>query len=107
MLMRFSKVSRDGVYTKPPHAKLSYGSMVLLRSVLIKQMALYLSRATTVATRYLTVRRQFNNPTSRSADDPHPELETQVINYPMVQNRLFPMIAQAYALFAAGSCMMD
>ncbi|KAF9199511.1 acyl-coenzyme A oxidase [Haplosporangium sp. Z 27] len=107
MLMRFSKVSREGVFTKPPHAKLSYGSMVLLRSVLIKQMALYLSRATTVSTRYLTVRRQFNNPTSRNDADINPGLETQVINYPMVQNRLFPMIAQAYALFAAGSSMMD
>ncbi|KAG0049484.1 acyl-coenzyme A oxidase [Gryganskiella cystojenkinii] len=107
MLMRFSKVSKDGVYTKPPHAKLSYGSMVLLRSVLIKQMALYLSRATTVSTRYLTVRRQFNNPTSRNDADLNPGLETQVINYPMVQNRLFPMIAQAYALFAAGQVMME
>ncbi|KAG0199347.1 acyl-coenzyme A oxidase [Mortierella sp. GBA30] len=107
MLMRFSKVSRDGVYTKPPHAKLSYGSMVLLRSVLIRQMALYLSRATTVTTRYLTVRRQFNNPTSRNDADLNPGLETQVINYPMVQNRLFPMISQSYALFAAGSCMME
>ncbi|KAF9998019.1 acyl-coenzyme A oxidase [Entomortierella chlamydospora] len=107
MLMRFSKVSREGVFTKPPHAKLSYGSMVLLRSVLIKQMAFHLSRATTVSTRYLTVRRQFNNPTSRNDADINPGLETQVINYPMVQNRLFPMIAQAYALFAAGSVMMD
>ncbi|KAF9349411.1 acyl-coenzyme A oxidase [Mortierella sp. AD094] len=107
MLMRFSKVSREGVFTKPPHAKLSYGSMVLLRSVLIKQMALYLSRATTVSTRYLTVRRQFNNPTSRNDADINPGLETQVINYPMVQSRLFPMIAQAYALFAAGSAMMN
>ncbi|KAF9432516.1 acyl-coenzyme A oxidase [Entomortierella beljakovae] len=105
MLMRFSKVSREGVFTKPPHAKLSYGSMVLLRSVLIRQMAGYLSRSTTVATRYLTVRRQFNNPTSRN-DAENPTLETQVINYPMVQNRLFPMIAQSYALFAAGSVMM-
>ncbi|KAF8937097.1 acyl-CoA dehydrogenase/oxidase [Dissophora ornata] len=106
MLMRFSKVSRDGVYTKPPHDKLSYGSMVLLRSVLIRQMGLFTSRSTTVATRYLTVRRQFNNPTQRNDADLNPGLETQVINYPMVQNRLFPMIAQAYALFAAGSVMM-
>ncbi|KAG0250848.1 acyl-coenzyme A oxidase [Mortierella polycephala] len=105
MLMRFSKVSRDGVYTKPPHAKLSYGSMVFLRSVLIRHMALYFSRATTVATRYLTVRRQFNNPTSRNDSALNPTLETQVINYPMVQNRLFPMIAQSYAFFAGGSQM--
>ncbi|KAG0033897.1 acyl-coenzyme A oxidase [Podila clonocystis] len=107
MLMRFSKVSREGVYTKPPHAKLSYGSMVLLRSVLIRHMGQYLSRATTVTTRYLTVRRQFNNPTQRNDSDLNPGLETQVINYPMVQNRLFPMIAQSYALFAAGQVMME
>ncbi|KAK3828855.1 MAG: palmitoyl-CoA oxidase [Benniella sp.] len=106
MLMRFSKVSRDGVFTKPPHAKLSYGSMVLLRSVLVRQMGGFLSRATTIATRYLTVRRQFHNPTQRNDSDLNPGLETQVINYPMVQNRLFPMIAQAYALNAAGSVMM-
>ena len=80
--------------------------MVLLRSVLIRQMAMYLSRSTTIASRYLTVRRQFNNPTQRNDADLNPGLETQVINYPMVQNRLFPMIAQAYALFAAGSEMM-
>ncbi|KAF9336377.1 Peroxisomal acyl-coenzyme A oxidase 1 [Podila minutissima] len=107
MLMRFSKVSKDGVYTKPPHAKLVYGSMVLLRSVLIRQMALYLSRATTVATRHLTVRRQFKNPTSRNDSDLNPSLETQVINYPMVQNRPFRMIAQSYALFTAGQVMME
>ncbi|KAF9167312.1 acyl-coenzyme A oxidase [Actinomortierella ambigua] len=105
MLMRFSKVSRDGVYTKPPHAKLSYGSMVLLRSVMIRQAGNYLSRAATISTRYLTVRRQFNNPTVRR-DTTNPQLETQVINYPMVQNRLFPLIAQSYALFAAGQQMM-
>jgi acyl-CoA oxidase len=81
--------------------------MVLLRSVLIRQMGQFLSRATTVATRYLTVRRQFNNPTQRNDADLNPGLETQVINYPMVQNRLFPMVAQAYALFAAGSVMMN
>ncbi|KAG0006937.1 acyl-coenzyme A oxidase [Modicella reniformis] len=145
MLMRFSKMSRDGVFTKPPHAKVSMttclSSITLFNSVqsmdvmtylssicpstktyqcsfrmarwsccarvLIKQMSFYLSRATTVATRNLTVRRQFNNPTARNDTDINPGLEIQVINYPMVQNRLFPMITQAYAHFAAGSVMME
>ncbi|KAF9897176.1 hypothetical protein BX616_006058, partial [Lobosporangium transversale] len=104
MLMRFAKVSRDGQYTRPPHSKLSYGSMILLRSGMVREASMVLGRATTIATRYSTVRRQFHVPTSRKDID-NPKLETQVINYPMVQARLFPMIAQAYAILAAGKKM--
>ncbi|KAF9950383.1 acyl-coenzyme A oxidase [Mortierella alpina] len=104
MLMRFAKVTKDGQYIKPPHSKLAYGSMVLLRSQMIRGAALTLARATTIATRYTTARRQFKVPTSRK-DEKNPALETQVINYPMVQSRLFPWIASAYAMFAAGSMM--
>ncbi|KAF9202782.1 acyl-coenzyme A oxidase [Haplosporangium sp. Z 27] len=106
MLMRFAKVTRDGKYVKPPHSKLSYGSMVLLRSGMVRGAALTLARATTIATRYATVRRQFHVPTSRR-DTVNVKLETQVINYPMVQARLFPMIAQAYAILAAGDNMLN
>ncbi|KAG0246049.1 acyl-CoA dehydrogenase/oxidase C-terminal [Mortierella sp. GBAus27b] len=104
MLMRFAKVTRDGQYIKPPHSKLSYGSMVLLRSYMVYDSAIALARAATIATRYTTVRRQFNVPTSRR-DSSNPALETQVINYPMVQSRLFPIVAQTYALLAAGKKM--
>ncbi|KAF8936565.1 acyl-coenzyme A oxidase [Dissophora ornata] len=104
MLMRFAKVTRDGQYIKPPHSKLSYGSMVLLRSQMVRGAAMTLARAATIATRYTTVRRQFHVPTSRRDSD-NPTLETQVINYPMVQSRLFPMIAQIYAILAAGNMM--
>ncbi|KAG0265945.1 hypothetical protein DFQ27_000253 [Actinomortierella ambigua] len=106
MLMRFSKVTKDGQYIKPPSSKLAYGSMVLIRSYMIRVAALNLARAATIATRYATVRRQFNVPTS-IRDEANPKLETQVINYPMVQARLFPIIAQAYALFAAGETMIN
>ncbi|KAG0198288.1 acyl-coenzyme A oxidase [Mortierella sp. GBA30] len=106
MLMRFAKVTRDGQYIKPPHSKLAYGSMVLLRSHMVRGAALTLARATTIATRYTTVRRQFHVPTSRK-DSVNPTLETQVINYPMVRSRLFPMIAQVFAMLAAGSMMRD
>ncbi|KAF9975457.1 acyl-coenzyme A oxidase [Actinomortierella ambigua] len=105
MLMRFSKVTRDGQYIQPPSSKLAYGSMVLLRSQMVRGAALTLARAATIATRYSTVRRQFNVPTSRR-DEANPKLETQVINYPMVQARLFPIIAQAYAMNAAGHSMI-
>ncbi|KAF9583301.1 hypothetical protein BGW38_009793 [Lunasporangiospora selenospora] len=104
MLMRFAKVTRDGKYIKPPHSKLSYGSMVLLRSQMVHGAGMILARATTIATRYTTVRRQFNVPTSLK-DTTNPHLETQVINYPMVQARLFPMVAQVFAMLAAGKKM--
>ncbi|KAG0305821.1 acyl-coenzyme A oxidase [Linnemannia gamsii] len=104
MLMRFAKVTRDGQYIKPPHSKLAYGSMVLLRSHMVRGAGITLARAATIATRYTTVRRQFHVPTSRK-DAANPALETQVINYPMVQSRLFPIIAQSYAMLAAGNKM--
>lgn len=80
--------------------------MVLLRSHMVRGAATTLARAATIATRYTTVRRQFKVPTSRK-DTANPTLETQVINYPMVQARLFPMIAQIYAILAAGNAMSD
>ncbi|KAF9362238.1 acyl-coenzyme A oxidase [Mortierella sp. NVP85] len=104
MLMRFAKVTKDGQYITPPHSKLSYGSMVLLRSYMVRDAAMDLARAATIAVRYSTVRRQFNVPTSRK-DASNPSLETQVINYPMVQARLFPIVAQSYAILAAGNKM--
>ncbi|KAF9421515.1 acyl-coenzyme A oxidase [Podila epigama] len=106
MLMRFAKVTRDGQYIKPPHSKLAYGSMVLLRSHMVRGASMTLARAVTIATRYTTIRRQFNVPTSRR-DTENTALETQVINYPMVQARLFPMLAQVYAILAAGNQMRE
>jgi len=78
--------------------------MVLLRSHMVRDAAMDLARAATIAIRYSTVRRQFNVPTSRK-DASNPSLETQVINYPMVQARLFPIVAQCYAILAAGNKM--
>ncbi|KAG0236657.1 acyl-coenzyme A oxidase [Actinomortierella wolfii] len=106
MLMRFAKVTKEGEYIKPPSSKLAYGSMVLLRSYMVRGAGLTLARAATIATRYSTVRRQFHVPTSRR-DEANPKLETQVINYPMVQARLFPIIAQTYAMLAAGDNMIN
>ncbi|KAL1918601.1 uncharacterized protein VTP21DRAFT_2623 [Calcarisporiella thermophila] len=97
MLMRFSKVTKDGEYIKPPHSKLSYGSMVALRAMLVRQSGMTLSRGVTIASRYLTVRRQFSD---------GGEMERQVINYPSVQHRIFPLIATTYALCLTGDEMI-
>jgi len=36
MLMRFAKVSRDGKYEKPPHAKFNYTTMVMVRTGMVE-----------------------------------------------------------------------
>lgn len=58
MLMRFSKVTKEGVYQPPKHSKLGYGAMVFVRSVMIRDQAMQLGAACTIATRYSAVRRQ-------------------------------------------------
>ena len=53
-----TQVKRDGTYVKPSVAKVSYGTMVLVRSGLVRYSSDMLSRACTIATRYSIVRRQ-------------------------------------------------
>lgn len=56
--LRRSQVKQDGTYVKPATAKVSYGTMVLVRSGLVYHSSDMLSRACTIATRYSAVRRQ-------------------------------------------------
>jgi len=58
MLMRYAKVSPEGVYTKPPHAKIAYGTMIAVRAFLVRSAAFDLSKGVTIAVRYSCVRRQ-------------------------------------------------
>ncbi|RKP04978.1 acyl-CoA dehydrogenase/oxidase [Thamnocephalis sphaerospora] len=91
MLMRYAKVSRDGVYTKPIHDKLAYGGMTYVRVILVENSSEILSRACMIAARYLTVRRQ--GPVKTPGD-----LEPQALDHLMVQYRIIPLIAQTYAM---------
>ncbi|KND04432.1 uncharacterized protein SPPG_00161 [Spizellomyces punctatus DAOM BR117] len=93
MLMRYSRVTREGAYIKPPHDRLSYGTMTYVRVTLVDQSFFYLSRAVTIATRYTAVRRQ-NRDQSISGMDGG---EVTVMDYGMVQHRLFPLIVLSYA----------
>jgi acyl-CoA oxidase len=58
--MRHAKVLPSGEYLAPKHAKLGYGSMVFVRSVMIRDQAMQLGAACTIATRYSAIRRQGN-----------------------------------------------
>jgi len=97
MLMGHAKVDADGTYTEPPHARLSYGTMTLIRTGIVSSSADCLSRAVTIATRYSAVRRQ----TPAKPNGP----EIKILDYITQQHKLLPQIANAYALRMAGSLM--
>ncbi|KAL8091253.1 peroxisomal acyl-coenzyme A oxidase 1 [Apium graveolens] len=90
MLMRVLQVSKEGkcTYSDVPR-QLIYGTMVYVRQKIVKDASNALSRAVTIATRYSCVRRQFGSQNGGP--------ETQVIDYKTQQNRLFPLLASAYA----------
>lgn len=83
-------------FSKNKHA--AYSSMVNIRALLVSTASVQLSRATTIAVRYLAVRRQFA---------PVPEKpEFPVLDYLSVQYRVLPRLAEAYALHFTGANMM-
>ncbi|KAI9486808.1 MAG: acyl-CoA dehydrogenase/oxidase C-terminal [Benjaminiella poitrasii] len=104
-LAKYSQVKPGtGEYSKPPNAKLSYGTMVFVRANIVMGVRYALAKATTIAVRYSTIRQQFvdaSNP--KKWDDK--VIETPVLDYTMQQYRLLPIIATAYACFFTGSEM--
>ncbi|KAJ3672552.1 hypothetical protein LUZ60_007273 [Juncus effusus] len=95
MLMRLSQVTKEGKYVPSDVPRqLVYGTMVYVRQTIVSDASKALSRAVTIATRYSAVRRQFGS------QDGGPE--SQVLDYKTQQNRLFPLIASAYAFRFVG-----
>ncbi|GLJ30784.1 hypothetical protein SUGI_0610720 [Cryptomeria japonica] len=95
MLMRLSTVTREGKYLQSDVPRqLGYGAMVYVRQSIVADASNYLSRAVCIAVRYSAVRRQFGS----QAGGP----EIQVIDYKTQQNRLFPLLASAYAFRFVG-----
>ncbi|KAK0200677.1 peroxisomal oxidase [Desarmillaria ectypa] len=98
MLSKFARVTEDGTYVTPPHAKLSYGGMMYIRSGMISHSGSAVARAITIAIRYSTVRRQGE----KGADG----LERQVITYPSVYGRLLPILSRTYTYVLLGRTML-
>ncbi|XP_068119873.1 peroxisomal acyl-coenzyme A oxidase 1 isoform X3 [Hyperolius riggenbachi] len=97
MLMKFAKVEPDGTYVKPLSDKLTYGTMVFIRSMIVGDSARSLARACTIAIRYSAVRHQ----SEIRAGEPEP----QILDYQTQQYKLFPLLAAAYAFNFVGSYM--
>lgn len=95
MLMRVSQVTKEGKYMQSNVPRqLVYGTMVFVRQQIVADASCALSRAVCIATRYSAMRRQFGSQNGG--------LETQVIDYKTQQNRLFPLLASAYAFRFVG-----
>ncbi|XP_010529972.1 PREDICTED: putative peroxisomal acyl-coenzyme A oxidase 1.2 [Tarenaya hassleriana] len=95
MLMRIMEVTRDGKCVKSGvPSRLVYSTMLSTRQKVMSEASLGLSRAVCIAVRYSAVRRQFGSTNGG--------LENQVIDYKTQQNRLFPLLASAYAFRFVG-----
>lgn len=117
----------DGNYVKPPSAKLTYGTMVFIRSLIVGQSALALAKSCTIAIRYSAVRHQSEIRTglviTRISWEPlkftffniykvwlslvyfRREPEPQILDYQTQQYKLFPLLATAYAFTFVGQYM--
>uniref|UniRef100_A0A674DE26 Acyl-coenzyme A oxidase n=1 Tax=Salmo trutta TaxID=8032 RepID=A0A674DE26_SALTR len=97
MLMKYAKVEADGTYVKPPSAKLTYGTMVFIRSMIVGEAGRALAKSCTIAIRYSSVRHQ--------SEIRPGEPEPQIMDYQTQQYKLFPLLATAYAYKFVGQYM--
>uniref|UniRef100_A0AAR2JVD6 Acyl-coenzyme A oxidase n=3 Tax=Pygocentrus nattereri TaxID=42514 RepID=A0AAR2JVD6_PYGNA len=99
MLMKYAQVEPDGSYLKPPSDKLTYGTMVFIRAMIVGESARALSKSCTIAIRYSAVRHQ----SELRPGEPEP----QILDYQAQQYKLFPLLAAAYAFTFVGQYMSD
>uniref|UniRef100_A0A1A9VP18 Acyl-coenzyme A oxidase n=1 Tax=Glossina austeni TaxID=7395 RepID=A0A1A9VP18_GLOAU len=99
MLMKNQQVLCDGTYIPPKNSALTYGTMMFVRVVLIRDASLALAKASTIAVRYSAVRRQ-------SPIDPN-KPEPQIMDHTTQQLKLFPQVAKAIVFKANGDIIYD
>ncbi|KAK4508310.1 hypothetical protein PRZ48_002048 [Zasmidium cellare] len=104
MLSNYSRVDPNTcTYTKPANPAVVYGSLTAVRAAIIMHARLIMARAVTIAVRYSTIRRQFQD--RDSSDKAAPELP--VLDYTTVQIRILPLLATAFALHYTGEAMYE
>jgi acyl-CoA oxidase len=90
LLMKYTKVTREGTVTEPPMAQLTYGALIQGRVSMIKESADIAKKALMIAARYSCIRRQFSAGTDMQ--------EIKIMDYQTHQNRLFPVLVSAFAM---------
>jgi acyl-CoA oxidase len=102
MLSNYSSVDIvNCTYNKPANPAVVYGSLTFVRATIIMHARLIIARAVTIAVRYSSIRRQFQD--KDTPDKSAPELP--VLDYPTVQIRILPLLATAFALHYTGEAM--
>ncbi|GJQ68204.1 hypothetical protein Trydic_g10752 [Trypoxylus dichotomus] len=99
MLMKNGKILKDGSYVKSPSSKLTYGTMIFVRVVIVQDAANYLRKAATIAVRYSAVRHQSH--IKENAPEP------QILDFVTQQYKLFPQISTYFALHHSGLWLWD
>jgi len=99
MLMKHSQVDREGNVFEPPLQQLTYGALLSGRTSMVVDSSNTAKKALTIAIRYAAVRRQF-----KSGKNP---FETCLIDYPIHQRRLMPLLSQAVTLGYTGLAMQE
>ncbi|CDK28565.1 unnamed protein product [Kuraishia capsulata CBS 1993] len=90
MLSKYTYIDEDDTVVDPPLAQLSYGALLGGRVSMVTDSFRTSERFITIALRYAVGRRQF---ASKGKAE-----ENQIINYPLHQKRLFPLLATTYAM---------
>ncbi|OWB76656.1 hypothetical protein B5S32_g811 [[Candida] boidinii] len=90
MLTKYSKVEDDGEVIEPPLAQLAYGALLGGRTTMVTDSFRMSERFITIALRYASIRRQFA--------DKGKQIENQLIDYPLHQRRLIPLLALTYGM---------
>lgn len=89
MLMKYAKVSKNGEFKIVGNEKALYGIMLGVRLIIAGYSFRQLGYALTIATRYSFVRTQFKDEN---------KTERKILDYQLQQEKLFPLLAQYYAM---------
>jgi len=104
MLARFSRIDPEtNDYVRQGSPSLVYGTLVFVRSIIVMNAGRALARGATIAIRYCSIRRQFqdqDSPNSGKGENP-------VLNYMNVQYKLLNCLAASYALHFTGRVTMQ
>uniref|UniRef100_A0A1L8DYW9 Acyl-coenzyme A oxidase n=2 Tax=Nyssomyia neivai TaxID=330878 RepID=A0A1L8DYW9_9DIPT len=99
MLMKNAQVLEDGTFVKAPASVLTYGTMVFVRVMIVRDMSNRLAQAATIATRYSAVRKQ----SPINPDEPEP----QILDHVTQQNKIFPQLAKSVIFKLAADLIID
>lgn len=102
MLQKYCKVSSEGEVTDPPLNQLSYSALLTGRVIMVKDAFRWSSRVVTIALRYAVGRKQFKAALAKETDT-----ESQLLDYPLHQRRLIPLLALTYAFSNGANVLQD